>query len=83
MRSWRVDEFRGLLDKENFLRTKLYRWWLTVWDASGEDYLFDPNEPEDGAWPSPPCCANVCMCMRWVEEAAKGGRYGGDGWTCA
>ena len=48
---WRIDEFRGLLKREHTWRTKIYRWWLTVWDASAEDYLFDPAESDDFGFP--------------------------------
>ena len=48
---WRVDEFRDLLEREKGWRTKVYRWWLTVWDASAEDYLFDPADSDDYGFP--------------------------------
>lgn len=40
---WRVDEFRELLEKEKGWRTEIYKWWLGVWDASGDDYLFQED----------------------------------------
>ena len=40
---WRVDEFRDLLEKEKNMRTQVYKWWLGVWDASGDDYLYDDD----------------------------------------
>ena len=40
---WRVDEFRELIEREKGFRTKVYKWWLGVWDASGDDYLYDDD----------------------------------------
>jgi len=49
---WRVVEFDELLEREKNFRASLYRWWLGVWDASGDDYLFEPDEDDSVGWPA-------------------------------
>jgi len=41
---WRMGEFAEMLQRENGLRRKVWRWWLGVWDQMGDDYLFDEDE---------------------------------------
>ena len=48
---WRVVEFEGLLRREQTWRAQVYRWWLGVWDASGDEYLFEPGEDDTFGWP--------------------------------
>ena len=49
---WRLLEFEELLQREQSWRANIYRWWLGVCDASGDDYLFEPGEQDDVGWPA-------------------------------
>ncbi len=48
---WRVAEFDELMRKEQNWRKVAYQWWLKVWDAAGDDYLFEEGEEDDYGWP--------------------------------
>lgn len=68
---WRMGEFERWLGKEQRLRRSVMRWWLEVWDSSGDDYLFDESEMYEPTYPRevrPPRARRAASRPSWEEE---------------